>query len=162
MESSTCSTAGLLIVLIWSEVPIFFGVALGNAMIAKGLQKYGPIGAVVGAAMNILLNLALIPRYGALGSAWATVASYSVAGIFFLLFIRNVRQMVLVGLRAAIWPFVFAVGITALLHYLYIPIWCKLAIALFLYSAGVWFTGTVQKTDIERVRSMFRKRLDHV
>ncbi len=47
------STAGLLIVLIWSEVPIFFGVALGNAMITKGLQKYGPIGAVVGAAMNI-------------------------------------------------------------------------------------------------------------
>src|SRR5262249_8048082 len=29
------STASLLIVLIWSEVPIFFAVALGNALVAK-------------------------------------------------------------------------------------------------------------------------------
>src|SRR4029077_16028158 len=36
------TSAPLLIVLIWSEVPIFFGVALSSAIIAKGLQRYLP------------------------------------------------------------------------------------------------------------------------
>jgi O-antigen/teichoic acid export membrane protein len=155
-------TASLLIVLIWSEVPIFFGVALGSALVARGMQKYTPMGAIVGAVVNVILNLALIPRYGALGASWATVISYSIAGIFFLLLIRDIRGMVTTGLRIAVWPFVLAVGITAGLHFLALPIWCKLMIAFAVYSAGVWLTGTVRQADLDRVRGVLGKRLNHV
>ena len=71
------STASLLIILIWSEVPVFFGLVLSNALIAKRLQKYTAYAAVVGAVVNVLLNLLLIPRFGAMGASWATVISYT-------------------------------------------------------------------------------------
>src|SRR5262249_34521793 len=73
--------AGLLVVLIWSEVPVFFGVVLSNALVAKGIQKFTAYGAVAGAIANVFLNLFLIPRYGAMGASWATIVSYSIAGI---------------------------------------------------------------------------------
>jgi len=147
-------TASLLIVLIWSEVPIFFAAALGSALVAKGMQKYTPYGAIAGAIVNILLNLVLIPRYDALGAAWATVISYSIAGIFFLLFISGIRPLVLLGMRIAFWPFVLATGITIGLSYLQIAIWWKLAIASILFSAGAWVTGSIGKQDMDRLRQM--------
>lgn len=156
------STAGLLIVLIWSEVPIFFAAALGSALVAKGLQKYSPYGAIAGAIANILLNLVLIPRFGAMGASWATVISYSVAGIFFLLFISGVRPLVLLGMRIAFWPFALAVGITGLLHILALPIWSKLLMACVIYGGGAWLTGSVKQADLDRARGMLGKRPNRV
>jgi O-antigen/teichoic acid export membrane protein len=40
--------------------------------------SYYPIVTAAAAATNITLNLALIPRHGMMGAAWATVASYAV------------------------------------------------------------------------------------
>jgi PST family polysaccharide transporter len=150
------STASLLIVLIWSEVPVFFAVALGNALIAKGLQKYTPYGAVAGAIANTLLNLALIPRYGALGASWATVISYSIAGIFFLLFIGGIRPLVVMGMRIAAWPFVLALGITVGLEYVHAAFWWKLLLAGAAFAGGAWLTGSLGKQDILRVKEMMR------
>jgi len=156
------SSAGLLIVLIWSEVPIFFAVALGSAMVAKGLQRYMPIGAAVGAVMNIVLNLVWIPKYGAMGASWATVISYSVAGILFLLFFRDVRGMVTTGLRIAAWPCALAVGVIVALKYLQLPIWSKLLFACAFYGGGALLTGMVNKADVERVRGMLGIEAKHV
>jgi O-antigen/teichoic acid export membrane protein len=57
--------------------------------IGIGIQKasrYYPVISAAAAATNIACNLALIPRLGMLGAAWATVASYSVmAGLGFMI-----------------------------------------------------------------------------
>jgi len=148
-------TASLLIVLIWSEVPIFFGVVVGNALVAIRKQKYMPIGALVGAIVNVILNLVLIPRYGPLGASWATVISYSIA-IFFLLFISGIRPLVLLGIRIAFWPFVLALGITTGLKYIDAAFWWKLVVAWIAFSAGAWLTGSVGKQDVERLRQMLK------
>jgi len=148
-------TASLLIVLIWSEVPIFFGVVVGNALVAIRKQKYTPIGALVGAIVNVILNLVLIPRYGPLGASWATVISYSIA-IFFLLFISGIRPLVLLGIRIAFWPFVLALGITTGLKYIDAAFWWKLVVAWIAFSAGAWLTGSVGKQDVERLRQMLK------
>jgi len=153
------STSSLLIVLVWSEVPVFFGVALGSALVAKGLQKYMPYGAVAGAAVNILLNLALIPRYGALGASWATVISYSIAGIFSLLFIPGTRGLALLGIRISLAPFLLALGITVGLNYLQLVFWWKLALAAGLFLAGAWIAKSVRKEDFDRVLEMFHSAL---
>ena len=149
-------TANLLIVLVWSEVPVFFGVALANALVAKGMQKYTPYGAIAGAFLNILLNLFLIPRYGALGASWATVISYSFAGIFFLLFIAAVRPMVVQGLKVALPPFLLSVVITVVLGYVDAAFGVKLGLAALLFGAGAWLTKSVTRKDVERVRQMMR------
>ena len=149
-------TANLLIVLIWSEVPLFFGVALGSALVARGLQKYMPYGAVAGAVVNALLNLALIPRYGAMGASWATVISYTVANVLTLLFIKGVRSTVISGMKVAAWPFALAVGIIWGLRYFAFAFWWKLALAGTLFLAGGWATGSIRRQDIDRMLHMLR------
>lgn len=150
-------TASLLIVLIWSEVPIFFVAALGSAMVAKGLQRYMPIGAGLGAVMNIVLNLVWIPRYGAMGASWATVISYSVSGILYLLLISETRPMVILGLRIALWPLLLSAGIMVAVPMLNVNLWWKLGLASLAYLVGGWMSGMIRKSDIERLLGMFRQ-----
>jgi len=149
-------TADLLIVLVWSEVPVFFGVVLGAALVAKGQQKYMPYGAVAGATVNVLLNVALIPRYGALGASWATVISYSIAGIFSLLFITGTRPMALLGMKIAFWPFLLALGTTFGLKHVQLAFWWKLPLAAAVFLSGAWITKSIRKQDIDRVIRMMR------
>ncbi|HET7292539.1 MAG TPA: oligosaccharide flippase family protein [Vicinamibacteria bacterium] len=48
--------------------------------------RYYPLVTLVAAATNVAANLLLVPRFGILGAAWATVASYAVmAGLGFFL-----------------------------------------------------------------------------
>jgi len=150
------ATAALVIVLIWSEVPIFFGVALSNATVAKGLQKYIPLSTVAGAICNVLLNLVVIPRYGALGASWATVISYSVAGIFFLLFFAEMRPLVLIGLRIAVKPFALALAITGGLYLLHWSFWWKLLVASVAYPLGAWALGAIRHQDVQYAKQLVR------
>lgn len=59
---------------------------LGSVGIAISKRaRYYPVITAVAAAVNLAGNLALIPRFGMLGAAWATVLSYAVtAGLGFL------------------------------------------------------------------------------
>lgn len=155
-------TASLLIVLIWSEVPVFFGVVLANALIAKNLQRFMPYSTVAGAIANILLNLWLIPRYGALGSSWATVASYTISGIFFLLLFSETRPLVFLGLRISIWPLLLAVPVTVGVLPLPLAFWWKFLLSCLAYSVGAWITGALQPSDLLRLRDMFRKGLPNI
>ena len=154
------ATADLLIVLIWSEVPIFFGVALGNALVSKGLQKYLPFSAIAGAMSNIAMNLVAIPRYGALGASWATVISYCLSGIFFLLVFNEVRPYVLIGLKICIVPLVLALAITFGLGFLPWAFWWKLLIAAIAYPAGAWTFGAIRNQDIQYARQMLGANFD--
>jgi O-antigen/teichoic acid export membrane protein len=155
-------TAGLLVVLIWSEVPIFFGVVLSNALIAKGLQSYLPLATAIGAISNILLNLAVIPRYGALGASWASVVSYSLGGIFVFLIWRKARVLVSQGLRAALAPFLLTLGITVVLGFMPWVFWWKLVFAAAAYAAGAWMTGSIRQSEIDRVLALLGKSFTHV
>ena len=151
-------TAGLLIVLIWSEVPVFFGVVLSNALVAKGIQKFIAYGAVAGAIANVLLNLFLIPRYGAMGASWATVISYSIAGMVFPMLIEKVRPVIWLGLKIALRPFLLALAIELGLHYLTIAIPWKLLLATIAFAGGSLLTGAVRRRDVERLMEMARLR----
>ena len=149
-------TASLLIVLIWSEVPIFFAAALGSALIAKNLQKHTPLPALLCAGINILLNLWAIPHYGALGASWATVVSYSL-GIFYLLFISTTRPIVTQGLRIALWPFLLSLGITLCMTKFQIAFWWKLLLASCAYFTGAWASGMIKRSDLDRLSAMFKQ-----
>jgi len=148
--------ASLLVVLVWSEVPIFFGVVITNAIIAKNLQRYLPISTVLGAVVNVVLNLAFIPRWGALGASWATVVSYCLASIFLFLGIRHTRVFAVQGLRIAFPPFVLALGITAVLTFLPWFFWWKLLVAAAGFLAGALLTGTVRRSELDRVWGLIK------
>lgn len=68
-------TAEVLPILVIAFVSICFGSLAGFLAPLLNLQWRLAIYSAIGAAANIGLNVALIPRYGALGSAWATVVT---------------------------------------------------------------------------------------
>jgi O-antigen/teichoic acid export membrane protein len=155
-------SAKLLVILIWSEVPIFFGVALTSALVARNLQRYLPLSTVIGAVMNVLLNIVLIPRYGALGASWATVVSYCCAGIFLFLIFPATRGFTMQGLRIALPSFLLALGITLALMQLSWPAWWKFLAGCVCFGAGAWLAGAVKRSEFDRVWQLIRGSVSYV
>ena len=100
------------------------------------------------------MNLILIPHYGALGASWATVVSYSVAGIFLLLLFSDTRSLVLPGLRIAAPLLILVLVLTALLHLLTWSPWFKLVAVIVFYLVGALSTRSLLRNDLQRVWTM--------
>lgn len=64
----------------WSCIAIAMNTARHRWLATLSLQRYIPIVTVVGLITNISVNLYLIPRYGAIGAAYATLISYFLSG----------------------------------------------------------------------------------
>jgi len=79
-------SADVLKIHIWAGVFVFLGVASGKWFIAENLQKYSFYRTLSGAILNIILNLVLIPIYGIIGAAIATLLAQSLASYFFNFF----------------------------------------------------------------------------
>lgn len=65
----------ILAIHIWTSVFVFFGVVNGKWFLTENLQKLVFLRALSGAILNIILNFILIPFYGGLGAAIATLLS---------------------------------------------------------------------------------------
>lgn len=156
------AAAPLLQVLIWSEIAVFFATVVLNVLIAKNEQHLLPIPAVVGAAINVGLNLALIPRYGALGASWATLVSYTVAWTIGLLFLSRSRYVTLQGLRFAVPITIVALLAVRLGMALPSSQIAGLLLALSVFIAGVCVTGSMTKSDLSYLGEMVRESLGRV
>lgn len=93
------SAAPILAVHVWSGIFVFLGTANGQYLIAENFNKLTFVRTTVGAILNILLNLWLIPAMGAIGAAVATLISYFVS-TFFILLIPKLRQQGLMMLKS--------------------------------------------------------------
>lgn len=82
--SSYIEAGYILAIHVWSSLFVFVGVAEQSWFIAEGLTKFAFIKTCTGAFANIFLNIILIPNYGGIGAAFATVISQ-----FFSCFIVN-------------------------------------------------------------------------
>lgn len=74
----------ILTVHIWACVFIFMRAALSKWFVAESLFMFSLVTHGVGALMNVGLNFYLIPNYGGIGAAIATVVSYAGASYFSL------------------------------------------------------------------------------
>lgn len=98
----------------------------------------------VGAGLNILLNWAMIPRWGAMGASLATLASYL---IVFLIRAVDTRRYVRIdfhALRLALNITILVLEALVLLYGLPLwPLWCSLltALMLFLNFGALWETA---------------------
>jgi PST family polysaccharide transporter len=147
-----------LATLIWSEVPVFFGVVLNNALVAKNLQNYLPLSTTAGAVLNVVLNRYLIPRWGAVGSAWATNVSYTLAAILLFLVFPKTRSLAWFGFRILAPPCLLALAISALLKVFLLPGFLSFVTAIVLYGLGAWMLGTVRSSDVSQMARLIRMR----
>ncbi|MEH2262726.1 flippase [Nostoc sp.] len=80
MFGSGYAEAGpILSVHIWTSFFVFMGLATSPWFIAEGLNHVSLGKTLFGAILNIILNLFLIPKYGGLGAASATIISQAAA-----------------------------------------------------------------------------------
>lgn len=91
---STYSEAGsVLVVHIWASIFVFLGVASSQSFIAENRQILSLHRALVGAILNVLLNLVFIPVWGPIGASIATVLSQAVVALFFDALQRETKNM---------------------------------------------------------------------
>jgi len=67
--------AGVLRIYVWATVFVFLGVASSQYLLAENYTKISFFRTSIGAVINIVLNIFLIPKYGIKGAAIATVLS---------------------------------------------------------------------------------------
>jgi len=84
--------ASILSIHIWTGVFIGLGVASEQFLLAENFTKISFYRAGTGAVFNIILNLILIPKYGGIGAAIATLIAQFMAGYFFDLFNSHTRK----------------------------------------------------------------------
>jgi O-antigen/teichoic acid export membrane protein len=82
-----------LMIHVWGGVFVALGTASSTWLLSENLQHIALYRTLFGAIANLALNMALIPRYGIVGAAIATVAGYMLAGFIFDLFHGKTRRM---------------------------------------------------------------------
>lgn len=98
-KEAYAAAAPVLAVHVWGSLFVFLGVAGGQILIAEGFGKLTFIRTGIGAIINILLNLILIPKMGMMGTAIATVIAYFSAA-FVVIFIPRTRQQGIMMLKS--------------------------------------------------------------
>ncbi len=79
-KSNTDSSAGLLGILMTGFIGIATTYIFGTLLTANGSMKQLNLMAFVGMLINLILNLVLIPRFQAFGSAYASLATQLFTG----------------------------------------------------------------------------------
>jgi O-antigen/teichoic acid export membrane protein len=72
----------VLAIHIWASIFVFLGVASGKWFVAENRQMLSFQRAMLGAVVNVILNFLLIPGFGPVGAAIATIVSYSMSAFF--------------------------------------------------------------------------------
>ena len=102
----------VLAIHIWASVFVFLGVASDKWFLVENRQLLGLQRTILGAIANVVLNFMLIPKYGVIGAAIATVISQALAAWVFDALQEVTRPMFYMKL-AAMNPFrIVAANIT--------------------------------------------------
>lgn len=92
----------VLAVHIWSGVGVFAAVTRESWVVTEDLGKFLVVVTIVGAIVNISLNYALIPSWGALGAAIATLVAYSFTAFAMPWLFRRMRPIARIMLRSLV------------------------------------------------------------
>lgn len=146
-------TAEVLPILVIAYVSICFGSLAGFLAPLLNLHWRLAIYSAIGAAANIGLNVWLIPRYGALGSAWATVAT-EVLTMMLMLGTALLTLRLRVRLTRLLGTVAVAVMMTAVMQ-LATPLgWVAAGIiGVLAYVSGLFALRVVQLDELRALRA---------
>jgi O-antigen/teichoic acid export membrane protein len=104
------TAAPVLTIYIWAGVAVFLGVASSQYLINENYTKLSFFRNLIGMIFNVALNLLLIPKYGIIGAAVATLISYTLV-TFSLVFFKKTSYQVVMMLKS--------IFLITYIHYLY-------------------------------------------
>lgn len=98
--SQYLQASSILSIHIWAGVFVGLAVSSEQFFLAGNFTRMLCYRTVLGAFFNIVLNLFLIPRYGGIGAAIATLTSQFIVGYFFDIFNYNTRKIFFMKTRS--------------------------------------------------------------
>ncbi|BBO79512.1 O-unit flippase [Desulfosarcina ovata subsp. sediminis] len=90
----------VLSIHIWAAVFVFLGVASSKWFLAENRQILSFHRTVLGAVVNVIMNLILIPINGAVGAAISTVISYAISAFIADSIQKETRQMFIMKMNS--------------------------------------------------------------
>ncbi len=97
-------SADVLVIHIWASIFIFMRAAFSKWILIENALMFSLVTQGAGAVINVLLNLLLIPNYGAQGAAIATLISYACASFFSLLIYNKTRPVFFMMVNTLLLP----------------------------------------------------------
>jgi PST family polysaccharide transporter len=94
------AAGSILTIHIWSALFVFLGTAQTPWFVSEGLTPLFLKRTVLGAIINVGLNIVLIPIYAGLGAAVATVVAYAVSGVLANVLDTKTRPILALQLRS--------------------------------------------------------------
>ena len=155
---STYGAAGpVLMVLLWWLPVSFVTNVFGHVLGAIGRQSTVLRITLVNAAFNVLLNLVLIPRFGALGAAITTVATEAlglilIRGVVVRVFGRMIDPSRIIRILVASAPLALLVFLNG--------VWPPVVLVPFgvvLYVASAFAVGAMSMTELRYLLSLARR-----
>ncbi len=95
LGNTYASSAPILTIYIWAGVAVFLGVASSQYLINENYTKLSFFRTFIGMIINVILNFILIPVYGIIGAAVATLISYSLATFSIVFFKKTNKQFIM-------------------------------------------------------------------
>jgi O-antigen/teichoic acid export membrane protein len=145
-----------LSILIWDACLIFFTYLYGQVLAIFGKQARVTLVAGIGAVINIVLNLVLIPRFSLIGAAVATVTTEFINLVLLAFFLCQALPSVNSGLpvkQAALGT--LSMGIFLWQFGTQLPLAANILWASATYSLVLFLTGTFRRADLLMVRRCF-------
>lgn len=98
------AAAEILTVHIWSAIFIFMRTAFSKWILIEGALKFSMLTHGLGALANVGLNYFLIPKFGVVGAAYATLISYAMSSYIVLLLHKNMWPVFKMMTRSMLLP----------------------------------------------------------
>jgi len=137
-------------ILIWAVAVILVSSVYGRSLVACDRQNKVAIAVSVGAGVNLILNFALIPPYGLMGAAIATLVTQAVVTV---LMYRYFSQVMAIPIRGYfLRPVLACIGMGAFLYFG--PGWnviLLIALGATIYFSLLLLLGGVTKREIALV-----------
>jgi len=99
--SKYLASAPILTIYIWAGVSVFLGVASSQYLVTENFTKISFLRTLLGMIANVVLNLIFIPKFGIIGSAYATLISYTIA-TFSIVFFKSTSSQFIMMLKSII------------------------------------------------------------
>lgn len=142
-------------ILIWSEVWVFVGIVNTNILIVAGQQKADFFFTGISAIFNVILNLALIPKYGFVGAAIATTVSYGVIQFICYLYPRT-RKYAIASYESMIKPFLAAVAMGAIICCLPWRAHIAIPVAVVVYGISIFLIKGISAEDVALMKTAWK------
>jgi len=105
--SEYVGSAIILSVHVWSGLFVFVGVAFSRYLLVENLNGIALKRTLIGAIANVVLNYILIPSYGLIGAALATLIAQIIANYLYDFFDPRLHRHLVLKTRSVLFPWLF-------------------------------------------------------